>query len=556
MSEQAIVLNELTKHYGKHRGINNLSFSVNQGEFFGFIGPNGAGKSTTIRTLMGLIRPTGGSASIFDLDCHSKASVIARDVGYLPSENSYYENMKVRELLQYTADLYGMDCKTKMKELADRLNLDLSRKIADLSLGNKKKVGIVSAIMTSPKLIIMDEPTSGLDPLIQQAFYDILKEENSRGATVFFSSHVLSEVQKLCDRVAILKEGQLIGIQSIKELRESGYKKVSLSAKEAIPRDFFDLSGIANYAETADKTSVSFMYNGNITAIIDKLHLLHLDDVLLEEPSMRKEVSGMVILKYELKRHRKYILGWAIALALCVFVMTPTYYSFMDVSTGDLYETLGTSDFYKGVGVSMEYLTSPLGIYAFLTSFFMIASGIFGMHFGIAIHTKECSERTSEYLFTKPHTRKTIYWAKAFTVFFGVVVVSMVYLLASFLALALFRSGIDWGEFFLIALSLMLVTLFLAAMGLLVGILFSRNRSPLLTAGLIVFVEYCVTSFSNIVSNRAISFLSPYSFFSAAEISKSGFYELDYLGWCVLLFALFLVLSYRVFLKKDIQFRS
>lgn len=288
MSEQAIVLNELTKHYGKHRGINNLSFSVNQGEFFGFIGPNGAGKSTTIRTLMGLIRPTGGSASIFDLDCHSKASVIARDVGYLPSENSYYENMKVRELLQYTADLYGMDCKTKMKELADRLNLDLSRKIADLSLGNKKKVGIVSAIMTSPKLIIMDEPTSGLDPLIQQAFYDILKEENSRGATVFFSSHVLSEVQKLCDRVALLKEGQLIGIQSIKELRESGYKKVSLSAKEAIPRDFFDLSGIANYAETADKTSVSFMYNGNITAIIDKLHLLHLDDVLLEEPSLEE----------------------------------------------------------------------------------------------------------------------------------------------------------------------------------------------------------------------------------------------------------------------------
>ena len=288
MSKQAIVLNQLTKHYGTHRGINDLSFSVNEGEFFGFIGPNGAGKSTTIRTLMGLIHPSGGNASIFGLDCQTKASVIARDVGYLPSENSYYENMKVRELLQYTADLYGMDCETKMYELSERLNLDLTRKIEDLSLGNKKKVGIVSAIMTSPKLIIMDEPTSGLDPLIQQAFYDILKEENSRGATVFFSSHVLSEVQKLCDRVAILKEGQLIGIQSIKELRESGYKKVSLSAKEAIPRDFFDLSGIANYAETADKTSVSFVYNGNITAIIDKLHLLHLDDVLLEEPSLEE----------------------------------------------------------------------------------------------------------------------------------------------------------------------------------------------------------------------------------------------------------------------------
>ena len=257
MSEYAIVLNQLTKHYGKHRGISNLNLTVNQGEFFGFIGPNGAGKSTTIRTLMGLIHPSGGNASIFGLDCQTKASVIARDVGYLPSENSYYENMKVRDLLQYTADLYGMDCETKMYELSERLNLDLTRKIADLSLGNKKKVGIVSAIMTSPKLLIMDEPTSGLDPLIQQAFYDILKEENSRGTTIFFSSHVLSEVQKLCDRVAILKEGKLVGIQSIKELRESGYKKVSLTAKTTIPRDFWGLPGIANYTESPDKTSVS-----------------------------------------------------------------------------------------------------------------------------------------------------------------------------------------------------------------------------------------------------------------------------------------------------------
>ena len=181
-----ISIQNLSVEFSAKALFDNINYVINPRDRIALVGKNGAGKSTTIRTLMGLIRPTGGSASIFDLDCHSKASVIARDVGYLPSENSYYENMKVRELLQYTADLYGMDCKTKMKELADRLNLDLSRKIADLSLGNKKKVGIVSAIMTSPKLIIMDEPTSGLDPLIQQAFYDILKEENSRGATVFF----------------------------------------------------------------------------------------------------------------------------------------------------------------------------------------------------------------------------------------------------------------------------------------------------------------------------------------------------------------------------------
>ncbi|MDO5400789.1 MAG: ABC transporter ATP-binding protein [Eubacteriales bacterium] len=288
MSEQIMTLNGLTKTYGQYRGISDLSFSVDEGEIFGFIGPNGAGKSTTIRTLVGLIRPTAGSASIFGLDCQTQASRIARDLGYLPSEDSYYESMRVRELLQYTADLYGKDCNTKMFSLARRLDLDLSRRISDLSLGNRKKVGIVSALMTSPRLVLMDEPTSGLDPLIQQAFYEILKEENSRGATIFLSSHVLSEVQRLCDRVAILKEGRLVEIQSIRQLRESGYKKVSLTASRELPRGFFNLPGIADYRENPQKTAASFMYNGNISAIIDKIHQLPLVDVLLEEPSLEE----------------------------------------------------------------------------------------------------------------------------------------------------------------------------------------------------------------------------------------------------------------------------
>ena len=288
MNEQIIALNGLTKSYGKHRGISDLSFSVNAGEIFGFIGPNGAGKSTTIRTLMGLIRPTGGSAAIFGLDCQTQASEIAKNVGYLPSEDSYYENMKVHQLLQYTADLYGMDCWSRVNDLAARLDLDLYRRISDLSLGNRKKVGIVSALITRPKLVIMDEPTSGLDPLIQQAFYELLEEENRRGTTIFLSSHVLSEVQRLCDRAAILKDGRLVGIQSIKELRESGYKKVSVTAKSAIPNGFFDLAGIADYKENANQTSASFMYNGNIASVMDKLHSLPLEDVLLEEPLLEE----------------------------------------------------------------------------------------------------------------------------------------------------------------------------------------------------------------------------------------------------------------------------
>lgn len=288
MNEPVIILDELTKSYGKHRGIENISFSVFQGEIFGFIGPNGAGKSTTIRTLMGLLKPSHGSASIFGLNCSRKASVIAKDVGYLPSENCYYNSMKVKEMLQYTANLYGMNDHSRMETLANRLNLDLSRRISDLSLGNKKKVGIVSALLPSPKLLIMDEPTSGLDPLIQQTFYDLLREENARGTTIFLSSHVLSEVQKLCNRVAILREGQLIDVQSMKALQENGYKKISLTAKTMIPADFFSISGIANLEQDKTRTSASFMFNGNIMAIMDKLHQLNLEDILIEEPSLEE----------------------------------------------------------------------------------------------------------------------------------------------------------------------------------------------------------------------------------------------------------------------------
>lgn len=286
MNETAIELRELTKTYGTHRGIEDISFSVNQGEIFGFIGPNGAGKSTTIRTLMGLLKPTGGSAFIFGLDCTQNASEIAKDTGYLPGENCYYHQLKVKEMLQYTADLYGVDDNSRAAGLAERLNLDLSRRIGDLSLGNKKKVGIVSALLPSPRLLILDEPTSGLDPLVQQTFYEILQEENQKGATIFLSSHVLSEVQKLCSRVTILREGRLVGIQSMKELRENGYKKISLTAKNPIPADFFAVAGIANLKQ--DTCSASMMYSGNIMTVMDRLHRLDLEDILIEEPSLEE----------------------------------------------------------------------------------------------------------------------------------------------------------------------------------------------------------------------------------------------------------------------------
>ncbi len=267
----------------------------------------------------------------------------------------------------------------------------------------------------------------------------------------------------------------------------------------------------------------------------------------------------MVIFKYEMRNHRRYIWGWAISLAVCIFLMIPVYYSLLggaESTANPLYDMLGETDFFPSIGVSMEYLTAPLGIYSFLASFFMLAAGIFGMNFGISIHTKEFAGKTSEYLFTKPHTRKEIFCAKAITVLCGSVIVGLTFMLTSFLSLLLFHPGFDLGEFILISNSLLLVSLLLTALGVLTGVIFSNNRSPLLTAGLVVFSEYCISSFSRIVGNKGIGFLSPYSYFSAADISHTGFYEWDYLVCYFILLIIFLLIAYNVFLRKDVQFRS
>ena len=208
----------LTKYYGKARGIIDVSLSVEEGEIYGFIGPNGAGKSTTIRTLLSLIYKTSGEAKIFGLDTEAHKVEILKQVGYLPSEVFYYDNMRAIDLFKYSASFYKKDCSKRIEELSALLQVNLRQKIEDMSLGNKKKVGIIQGLLHAPRLIILDEPTSGLDPLMQRTFFDLIKEENRRGATVLFSSHILSEVQRICDRVAIIKEGRIITEQKIGEL--------------------------------------------------------------------------------------------------------------------------------------------------------------------------------------------------------------------------------------------------------------------------------------------------------------------------------------------------
>lgn len=280
---------KLTKYYGKSRGIIDVDLVVEEGEIYGFIGPNGAGKSTTIRTLLGLIHPTSGSATVFGKDIVTQGPEIRQEIGYLPSEVFYYDDMRVIELLKYSASFYKKDPKAaekRIRALAERFDLDLKKKIDDLSYGNKKKVGIIQGLAHQPKLIILDEPTGGLDPLIQQEFFHLLREENENGATILFSSHILSEVQKLCDRVAIIKEGTIIKVEQIRALLENATKRVTLELAEEPDTSRFAMDGVSDV--TATNHTVSFLYRGPVNAITRLLAEQNLLDFLVEEPDLEE----------------------------------------------------------------------------------------------------------------------------------------------------------------------------------------------------------------------------------------------------------------------------
>jgi ABC-2 type transport system ATP-binding protein len=280
-----IQVDELTKYYGKARGIIDVSFHVDEGEIFGFIGPNGAGKSTTIRLLLSLIYPTSGSATIFGKDCIQYGPELRQEIGYLPSEVFYYDRMRVIDLLKYSASFYDRDCTQRMHELAELMELELHRRIEDLSYGNRKKVGIVQGLLHRPKLLFLDEPTAGLDPLMQRKFFQLIREENQRGVTVFFSSHILGEVQRMCNRVGIIKEGRIIEIADIRTLQQNNYKKVWVEAKK-VGAAYFDLPGVTHLEQ--HNGTVRFFYKGDINAVVGKIGGLTVSDVTIEEPTLEE----------------------------------------------------------------------------------------------------------------------------------------------------------------------------------------------------------------------------------------------------------------------------
>lgn len=266
MSETIIAISQLKKYYGKHMGIEDVSLTVNKGEIFGFLGSNGSGKSTTIRCLLGLIKATSGQFSLFN-DCYESLTECLNQIGYMPSEAMFYPQMKVKDVIAFAAKSHRKDCSQEAKRLCHILEVPVDKKIQDLSLGNRKKVSIVCALQHRPQLLILDEPTSGLDPLMQERFFRLVKEACAAGSTCFLSSHNLSEVKNNCDRLAIIKEGRILTIDTVENLTRSQNKRVTL---------------------WKGGQQESFSYNGTSADLLERLATEAPDDFLVEEPTLEE----------------------------------------------------------------------------------------------------------------------------------------------------------------------------------------------------------------------------------------------------------------------------
>ena len=275
----------LTKYYGKNRGILDVEFSVDAGEVFGFLGPNGAGKTTTIRLLLDLIRPTGGTLSVFGLDSRRDSVAIRRRLGYVPGDLRLYERMSGRELLRFFGHLRGLDDTSRGEQVAERLDLDLDRQIKELSRGNRQKVGLVQAFLHEPDLLVLDEPTSGLDPLVQETFQELVRDAAGRGGTVFLSSHVLSEVQQVADRVALIRDGRLLLVDTVENLRARSSTHVEVTFSEPPPSDAFAaVAGVRELERHGDV--VRFALEGEIDPLVKALARFHVSALDVHEADL------------------------------------------------------------------------------------------------------------------------------------------------------------------------------------------------------------------------------------------------------------------------------
>ncbi len=279
----ALKVHNLTKFYGDFQALKDVSLEVDAGEIFGFIGPNGAGKSTTIRAVLGLLKPSKGTTSVLGLDSQKESKSVLERIGYLPSEVHYYDEMNSDQLLNYSARFYRNADASRITELADYFELDLKKRIKELSFGNKKKCAIIQCMLHSPELLILDEPTTGLDPIMQNRFFDLLRKENQRGVTVFFSSHILSDIERVCNRAAVIRQGEIVATEEIQGLIQTQVKQVKLVLGKPVT-DINLPAGASSEEVTGNK--ISFAYTGKVNDLITWIASQDVEDIQIIEPNL------------------------------------------------------------------------------------------------------------------------------------------------------------------------------------------------------------------------------------------------------------------------------
>ncbi|MGL5694675.1 MAG: ABC transporter ATP-binding protein [Peptostreptococcaceae bacterium] len=278
-----IEINNLTKNYGKNRGIQNVNITVKQGEIYGFIGPNGAGKSTTIKTMLNFIYPTSGEIKILGMDSIKESDKIKEFIGYVPSEVRYYDDVKVKDIIKYAQSFYTHVKNEDVEDICYELELDMDKKMGELSLGNKKKVAIAQALINNPKILILDEPTNGLDPLMQKKLFNILVKEKEKGNTVFLSSHNLVEVQNLCDRVCVIKEGNIVDIIEMEKVTGKLALKITVSSKDLNEQVILD---IGDRILEQKENSYTFIYSKEMDLLVKELSKYKIDELLIEKENL------------------------------------------------------------------------------------------------------------------------------------------------------------------------------------------------------------------------------------------------------------------------------
>ena len=289
MSDPVIVTKNLSKHYGKDRGIDNINLEIYAGETFGFLGPNGAGKTTTIRSILDFIRPSSGSIEILGLDSVKDSTKIHEKIGYLPGELELFSQMNGRDFLKYMANLRGNVDWNYVEELIHKLNAQSEKRIGDLSHGNKQKFGLIQAFMHNPDILILDEPTNGLDPLVQEEFHKILKELKNSGKTVFISSHVMSEVEELCDRVGIIREGELIAVETVEGLKAKRMQSIEVHFKEKVPENILkDISDVEDVEIQENVLKAKVPGNSNLDSFIKTIAHYEVTKIIAPEPNLEE----------------------------------------------------------------------------------------------------------------------------------------------------------------------------------------------------------------------------------------------------------------------------